>query len=337
MEAAPIAAAVAVLEEETPGLVLASTSVEEVKSPMADEPKLLVEDIESFVEKVNPPIEEVKPPIEEVKPVESAEVPLPKPEISEPKEEDSVSSSTPAKPETPETDEAVEEEAVVSALHLSGFFFSLEDRLPATLLDLIYWRQPVISGGVFFSLFFLLLAFSVFSAISVVSHLAMVVLAVTLSYVGFRKVAAAVQKSDEGHPFQVTLDQDVEALLRVDDVQDVIQALIGHVLNLLGVLRSLFLIANVFDSFKLGLFLYGITYVGDAFNLLTIVIIALVVLFTVPKTYEIYGADIDLVAEKLMAQARAQWPVIKEQVVDRIMMIKEKAIAAIPAGKEKAA
>ena len=45
----------------------------------------------------------------------------------------------------------------------------------------------------------------------------------------------------------------------------------------------------------------------------------------------------DLVAEKLMAQALAQWPVIKEQVVDRIMMIKEKAIAAIPIGKDKAA
>ena len=56
-----------------------------------------------------------------------------------------------------------------------------------------------------------------------------------------------------------------------------------------------------------------------------------------PQTYEVYGSEIDVVASKLIAQAKAQWPVIQEQVVDRLMMIKEKAIAAIPIGKEKSA
>ena len=54
------------------------------------------------------------------------------------------------------------------------------------------------------------------------------------------------------------------------------------------------------------------------------------------QTYEVYGAEIDVLAEKLMAQLQAQWPVVKEQVVDRVMMMKEKALAAIPIGKEKA-
>ena len=85
------------------------------------------------------------------------------------------------------------------------------------------------------------------------------------------------------HPFQAELDLDVEALLRVDDIQGAIQVLMGHLLFLIDLLRSLFLIANVFDSFKFGLLLYALTYVGEAFNLLTIFIIALVLLFTVPK------------------------------------------------------
>ena len=79
------------------------------------------------------------------------------------------------------------------------------------------------------------------------------------------------------------LDHDISALLCVDDVQGAIQASIGHVIHLADVLRGLFLIVNVFDSCKLGLFLYALTYVGEAFNLLTIFITALVILFTVPK------------------------------------------------------
>lgn len=252
-------------------------------------------------------------------------------------EEDPVSSSTPLKSASPEKGVVEAAEDVVDTLQLSGFFFSLEDRLPAPALDLIYWRQPAISGGVFGSLFLILLAFAAFSAITVVSYLGLMLLTATFSYVLFKRVAAAVQKSGEEHPFQHLLDHDMETVLRYDHIQDVVKASIGGLLQMVDVLRNLFLLANMFDSFKLGLFLYAMTYVGEAFNLLTLFIVALLLLFTVPKTYEIYGDDLDLIAEKLVAQGRAQWPVIKEQVVDRIMMLKEKAIAAIPIGKDKAA
>lgn len=347
MDAVPVAAAVAVMEEGNPSLVLASTSVEDVKSPIVEEPKLHIDDVlQAPLEGIQSPLE--KASIEEapnfveadssfVEPasISKEEDITPRQEEEEEKveeeEEDPVSSSTPSKAECPKV-----EESAVEALHVSNFFISLEDRLPAAAMDLIYWRPPLRTGCVFFSLLFLLLAFSVFSAISVVSHVALMLLALTLSYVGFRKVAAAVQKSGEDHPFQAELDLDVEALLRVDDIQGAIQVLMGHLLFIIDLLRSLFLIANVFDSFKFGLLLYALTYVGEAFNLLTIFIIALVLLFTVPKTYEVYGAEIDVLAEKLMAQLQAQWPVVKEQVVDRVMMMKEKALAAIPIGKEKA-
>lgn len=261
-----------------------------------------------------------------------------KEEEKEEEEEDPVSSSTPSKSASPKKAvvEGVEDDDV-DALHLSGLFFSLEDRLPAPALDLIYWRQPAISGGVFGSLFLILLAFAAFSAISVVSYLGLILLTATFSYVLFKRVAAAVQKSGEEHPFQHLLDHDMETVLRYDHIQDVVKASIGGLLPMVDVLRNLFLLVNMFDSFKLGLFLYAMTYVGEAFNLLTLFIVALLLLFTVPKTYEIYGDDLDLIAEKLVAQGRAQWPVIKEQVVDRIMMLKEKAIAAIPIGKDKAA
>merc|ERR1712142_655450 len=247
---------------------------------------------------------------------------------------EAVSSSTPVATKQ-ETEVAEDEDGPIAKLHLSGYFPSLEDRLPSTLMDLIYWRQPIISGAVFSTLFVLLLSFSLFSFISVTAYVSLMVLCATMSYVLFKKIASAVQKTGEGHPFQELLDRDVEKLF--PDLRDVVQAGMDHAVKVADVLRSLFLIANVFDSIKWTVFLWTMTYVGEMFNLLTIFIIALVLIFSVPKTYEVYGSEIDVVASKLIAQAKAQWPVIQEQVVDRLMMIKEKAIAAIPIGKEKSA
>ena len=108
-----------------------------------------------------------------------------------------VSSSTPVATK-PETEVAEDEDEPIAKLHLSGYFPSLEDRLPSTLMDLIYWRQPLISCAVFSTLFVLLLSFSLFSFISVTAYVSLMVLCATMSYVLFKKIAAAVQKTGEG-------------------------------------------------------------------------------------------------------------------------------------------
>jgi len=295
---------------------------------------------ESVAKDVTSPQEEVPdssfaddPPPEKEEVVEET----PAPAVEE-DDDDPVSSSTPVAPSkpTPGVEEVAESVEPVAALHLSGYFFSLEDRLPASMLDLVYWRQPAYTGAVFSALLLLLFSLSVFSAISVFAHVALLGLAATLSFVSFKKVAAAVQKTGEGHPFQEILDRESTALLPVDDVNGFVQDAVVHLFHAADLLRGLFLVANVFESLKFCVFLYAMTYVGEAFNLMTLVIIAAVSIFTIPKVYEVYGTEIDIAAEKLVAQAKAQWPVVKEQIVDRLMVIKEKAIAAIPIGKEKA-
>ena len=50
-----------------------------------------------------------------------------------------VSSSTPVATK-PETEVAEDEDEPIAKLHLSGYFPSLEDRLPSTLMALIYLR-----------------------------------------------------------------------------------------------------------------------------------------------------------------------------------------------------
>ena len=48
-------------------------------------------------------------------------------------------------------------------------------------------------------------------------------------------------------------------------------------------LRKLFLIDNMMDSIKFGLGLWLLTYIGAWFNAMTLVILAWVGLFTIPK------------------------------------------------------
>ena len=122
-----------------------------------------------------------------------------KPEVLDLKQEMKDDNANLARPKAEDAEVAEDEEGEEdNALHLSMYFISLEDRLPAAALDLVYWRQPSLSAAVFLSLFSLLVAFSWFSCVSVVSYLALLVLCATISFVTFKRVAAAVQKTGEG-------------------------------------------------------------------------------------------------------------------------------------------
>ena len=52
-------------------------------------------------------------------------------------------------------------------------------------------------------------------------------------------------------------------------------------------LRRLFLVENMLDSVKFGLSLWVLTYIGSWFNAMTLVIMAWVGIFTVPKVRKI--------------------------------------------------
>ena len=50
----------------------------------------------------------------------------------------------------------------------------------------------------------------------------------------------------------------------------------------------LFLVENMVDTIKFGLSLWCLTYIGSWFNAMTLVILAWVTAFTVPKVLEIH-------------------------------------------------
>uniref|UniRef100_A0A8C3B0K8 Reticulon n=1 Tax=Cyclopterus lumpus TaxID=8103 RepID=A0A8C3B0K8_CYCLU len=67
--------------------------------------------------------------------------------------------------------------------------------------DLIHWRDPKKSGLVFGLSMLLLLSLAAFSFISVASYLLLALLCVTITFRIYKSVVQAVQKSNDGHPF----------------------------------------------------------------------------------------------------------------------------------------
>jgi len=71
-------------------------------------------------------------------------------------------------------------------------------------------------------------------------------------------------------------------------------------------MRHVFLVEDVLDSMKFGLFLWLLAYIGSLVNAITIIIIAWTGLFTIPKVYLNNRYAIDPLIEKHLRR----WTVI---------------------------
>jgi hypothetical protein len=157
--------------------------------------------------------------------------------------------------------------------------------------DLIYWRDVKKTAVVFGTMLVLLLSLAICSLVSVVAYLSLAVLTVTFSFVVYKKIMGAVQKSNDGHPFKPLLDLDIT--LSEDKLKSVIQNVLKNTNCALKEARRLFLVEDTVDSIKFGLLLWTMAYIGSWFNGMSLIIIATVLLFTIPKVYETYQVPID--------------------------------------------
>uniref|UniRef100_A0A8C9A6E2 Reticulon n=1 Tax=Prolemur simus TaxID=1328070 RepID=A0A8C9A6E2_PROSS len=158
-------------------------------------------------------------------------------------------------------------------------------------VDLLYWRDIKKTGVVFGASLFLLLSLTVFSIVSVTAYIALALLSVTISFRIYKGVIQAIQKSDEGHPFRAYLESDVA--ISEELVQKYSNSALGHVNCTVKELRRLFLVDDLVDSLKFAVLMWVFTYVGALFNGLTLLILALISLFSVPVIYERHQAQID--------------------------------------------
>uniref|UniRef100_A0A8D2AUE6 Reticulon n=1 Tax=Sciurus vulgaris TaxID=55149 RepID=A0A8D2AUE6_SCIVU len=158
-------------------------------------------------------------------------------------------------------------------------------------IDLLYWRDIKQTGIVFGSFLLLLFSLTQFSVVSVVAYLALAALSATISFRIYKSVLQAVQKTDEGHPFKAYLE--LEITLSQEQIQKYTDCLQLYVNSTLKELRRLFLVQDLVDSLKFAVLMWLLTYVGALFNGLTLLLMAVVSMFTLPVVYVKHQAQID--------------------------------------------
>lgn len=187
------------------------------------------------------------------------------------------------------------------------------------MVDLIYWRDVKKTAVVFVAFLVLLLSLAYVSFISVLSYTSLTVLTVTIIYRVYKNIMQAIQKSQDGHPFKSFLELDTD--LPQDKARDFSDAFVTWFNPKFSEIKRLFLVEDLVDSVKFGCLLWCLTYVGSWFNGLTLVTLAVVALFTLPKVYEQNQAQIDQYVG-----------LVRNQVNDVMSKVK----AALPIGnKEK--
>jgi len=184
--------------------------------------------------------------------------------------------------------------------------------LPANVIDLVYWRDPKKTGIVFGSMLVLLLSLALFSVLSVVAYLSLAALTVTVSFRVYKQVLQAVQKTGEGHPFKQYLEADIT--IPEQRVHQLAEHVASHLSSNLRELRRLFLVEDMVDSIKFGLLLWVLTYVGAWFNGMTLIILGVISVFTLPKFYETHKTQID----QYIDLARTQITTVFKQIQEKI-------------------
>ncbi|XP_041865730.1 reticulon-4a isoform X4 [Melanotaenia boesemani] len=166
-----------------------------------------------------------------------------------------------------------------------------EPAAPASLVDLLYWRDVKTTGVVFGASLLLLLSLTMCSIVSVCSYIGLALLSVTICFRIYKGILQAIQKSDEGHPFKQYLDQEVA--LSEDLVHKYSDMILAKLNKTIGDLRRVFLVEDLVDSIKFAVLMWILTYVGALFNGLTLLILGLVGVFSCPIIYEKHQAQID--------------------------------------------
>jgi len=190
-------------------------------------------------------------------------------------------------------------------------------QIPPKVQDLLLWTNPKLTGAVFGSLFVLLLSLSLFSLLTVVSSLSLLALTVVGSYRFYLAVLFRI-KGVQDPTFEKLSQFDLS--LPKDKVKQLANLLETDINRLLNQFKSIVLWDNVMQSAIAYLGLYVVYCVGSVFNTLTLLILGLVSVFTLPKVYQVYKVPIDQGIE----QATASIHLVVRQAMAKVPYFNQK-------------
>ncbi|CDW52820.1 Reticulon 4 [Trichuris trichiura] len=164
-----------------------------------------------------------------------------------------------------------------------------------SLHDILCWVDPVATGIVFSVLLCALLLLRLISILSLIAYTGLLSLAAAFSFRIFCLVTELIffWKGDLTHCscFRVYLENPI--VFPTEKIHGQVDIAVDCLQKWLNEAKHLFLIENIFDSLKLAVLLWALTYVGTWLSMYTLALLGLLYAFTVPLLLHKHGATID--------------------------------------------
>lgn len=167
--------------------------------------------------------------------------------------------------------------------------------VPPKVKDLLLWKDIKYTGIIFGTSFTLLMSFALFSLLTVVGSLMLLALSGFGAYRFYLGLMFRI-KGTQDQTFEKLASLDLS--LPKDKVKELAHLLETDLNQVANKIKSIVLWDNIYASSIAFVAFYFIYCVGSVFNTLTLLILALVSLFTLPKVYQTYKVQIDAVLEK---------------------------------------
>uniref|UniRef100_A0A5K3EVU8 Reticulon-like protein n=2 Tax=Mesocestoides corti TaxID=53468 RepID=A0A5K3EVU8_MESCO len=176
------------------------------------------------------------------------------------------------------------------------FICSGMEKLPPKVVSLIYWKNPIESAIVMSTGFTLLFSIGYLSLISVFAYVCLTILCCTGAARVYYDLITSKKDDSAKPPFSDWFTKDPNVLR--SRAHELVNEGIDKCENTIQRMRHYLLIENYIDSLKFALCMYLLSILGGFFNLITVVLIAFALLFSVPKLYDLYHVQIDKAMEK---------------------------------------
>ncbi|KAK9520890.1 hypothetical protein VZT92_020749 [Zoarces viviparus] len=239
--------------------------------------------------------------------LQAAASPTPEPESASTRETISVKLLTSVRPRGPASSPPAaigqnSQEQLVSDQWFSALNLSKDPTVCThiAVMDLIYWKDTERTGMILTGLVVGLLSLFQLSIITVISTVSLAVVCFTISVRIYYQVLYILNWGDGEHPFKSYLDLDISFSGEEADLY--MQKAIVTVLSAVDSLKGLFFVKNLLESIKLLVLVYLVTYLGDLCNGLTLFIISVIALFSLPLFYRQRQEQVDLFFAKIHAK-----------------------------------
>ncbi|XP_063762729.1 reticulon-2a isoform X2 [Eleginops maclovinus] len=171
--------------------------------------------------------------------------------------------------------------------------------MASKVMDLIYWKDTERTGMVLTGIVVGLLSLFQLSVISVLATVSLAVMCFTISVRIYYQVLYILNWGDGEHPFKSYLDMDISFTGEEADLY--MQKAIVMALSAVESLKGLCFVKNLLESIKLLVLVYLVTYLGELCNGLTLLIIGIIAVFSLPLFYRQRQEQVDSVIAKIQA------------------------------------